>query len=169
MHSTVPIKLSVFEAFFLETMAHGYAAGKEPQRDTPLPGWKTLDLLHPTLPIRLVDQWHTTPSSMYSTGVTTMYYTESEVIAWVMHYGGWYHKLAIPILRQSLKVSYQSGKFNGGRGPDQLEGSDYAYLNHPVLGSTFARFSGVEYVRRKPGRVLYGTHQYFGYWCATTE
>jgi len=150
----------VVEAFFFEAMMHGYATEVEPFLNIPLPGWKTISYENESL--QLVDMWHTTPNSDYSSGVITIFRKDMPI--WVMHFGGWYKKSAIQFLKNALMHSFENRKFTGGRGPFSLESEGLTYKNIVILNS-FVEFYGHEKITSETDGFL-GTHWYRGMWLA---
>ena len=153
-----PITQDEAEALFFKAMQFGYASGAEPQRDRPHLGWKLLEYKKKDL--YLIDMWHTTPRSYYSSGVTTI--SHNGVVVWVMHYGGWYAEEAIPTLKAALHFAYSQNMFRGGRGPKFFQNGQYTYRNKPN-SMRFVCFSGQEEVYDSSGTQL-GNHWYHGQW-----
>lgn len=153
------------EKFFFRAMRKGYAnvTGTQPLQDTPHPGWKTITYTEGHL--RLTDMWYTTPGSDQSGGVTTI--SSNETIVWAMHYSGWYPEEAIETLKKALWATYKSDIFIGGRGPYWFETGQYLYENI-AESEDFAKFAGIEFIRRLNSREVIGSHWYHGQWILGT-
>lgn len=150
------------EAFFFEAMKEGWAT---PAKKVPIPELPSSK----SIPFRrgefsLLDYYLVNPDSSYSYGTTVIWVSEQPV--WVMHYGGFYDKIAIPFLKRALQSTYSRTNFIGGRGPEeyQEEGSPLVYQNHPNYQEFgFARFSGWENIfSSEDPCITLGEHRYFG-------
>ena len=91
---------------------------------------------------KVLDQFIVNPRSNKSSGTTIIWYDQIPV--WVMHYGGWYQKRAIPFLKKCLCSAYESKTFRGGRGLGCVEGKKLTYFNLIEEASTFRCFKGKE-------------------------
>ncbi|MBI2063959.1 MAG: hypothetical protein HYT65_03140 [Candidatus Yanofskybacteria bacterium] len=155
----------MIKSFFFEAMKSGWAmpVPKVPVAD--LPGSKSIPFKKGAL--SLLDYYFVSPGSNSSYGTTVIWIAEKPV--WVMHYGGWYDKRAIPFLKRALMRNYSENVFTGGRGPERLEDNDHIlqYLNR-VEQNDFRGFQGYEYIIATSyhagvhsGQKL-GEHHYFG-------
>lgn len=153
------------KTFFFEAMKSGWAM---PVTKTPIPGLPGSK----SIPFKqgefsLLDYYFVNPWSNSSYGTTVIWIAENPI--WVMHYGGWYDKRAIPFLKRALMRNYSRNVFMGGRGPERLEGEDHTlqYLNR-VDKNDFAEFRGYEYIVSAsdqsgvPAGQKLGEHHYFG-------
>ena len=99
-------------------------------------------------------------NSDISAGTKTIWVKDQPV--WIMHYGGWYKKEAIPFLKSCLQRAYvEERRFYGGRGPYFVHDKKFAYVNK-IERNDFADFAGEErifyYVSEQP----LGYHWYRG-------
>jgi hypothetical protein len=109
------------------------------------------------------DHYVVTPLSDYSAGTTTIFYKSFPV--WLMAYGGYYPKDAIPFLKEALAKAYKMSQFLGGRGPEAYVETSVGleYNNTFVSGDdSFLWFEGHEYIWSKGVGKALGTHKYFG-------
>ena len=106
---------------------------------------------------RVVDEYHTTPSSEKSAGTTTIFYRGAAV--WWMAYGGEYPGRVIPFLKEVLRTTYENGIFNKGRGPESYSGGkrdDTIWLTYRCIGQisgwhSFHKFEGLETITEIKG------------------
>lgn len=159
------------EAFFFEAMRRGWASNIPQPVFNFVPGQKTYQYIGERL--WLEDSFFVTPGSKSSYGTTVIWTVEKglrERPVWVMHYGGWYEKSVIPLLKRALMRNYSEGIFLGGRGPIilELEGEDHTlqYLNWNEEND-FTNFNVYEQIIAaspqvgQPGKKM-GEHHYFG-------
>lgn len=144
------------DAFFA-AMANGYAEDAPKTAIPELPGAKAIhfecgDYL-------VVDYYFTTHLSDKSAGQTMMWRRGHP--RWVMCYGGWYAKVAIPFLKECLHRAYVTERrFYGGRGPFVVRGERFTYVN-TVRRNHFEDFEGEERVSDFSGQDC-GYHWYRG-------
>ena len=89
----------------------------------------------------VTDLYFVTDHSTASTGLKTIHFRGDPV--WAMHYGGRYARIAIPFLKECLRISYKAARFHGGRGPNFVRGDRFTYVNQLEYGS-FQDFKGRE-------------------------
>lgn len=147
--------------FFFEAMRSGWATSS-PKK--PLPGLLgTKSISFEKGDLKLLDYYYVAPKSDCSYGTTVIW--QSEIPRWVMHYGGFYEKRAIPTLKAALQDAYSRNFFYGGRGPDLFIGdSPFRYenkLDNPASGG-FEDFCGHERVCDVYEEREVGWHDYFG-------
>lgn len=149
-------EMQIMDAFFA-AMAFGYAQGASKSHIEALPGSKMISSVHGEF--KVVDLYYTTEHSDKSTGHTIISYENQPV--WVMYYGGWYAKAAVPFLKECLHRAYVTErKFYGGRGPLVVHSDTYTYTNI-VRNGDFSGFDGDEVIIRPDGRPA-GHHWYKG-------
>lgn len=149
------------QAFFFRAMQRGWVAGGNYVDEMPFPGFKTFPYTEGGW--YLTDIYHTTPNSIRSTGMTTIFWRHVPV--WVMHYGGGYDELAIPTLKEALHWNYSQDKFVGGRGPLHFVHGKYTYVNDPRgSGGDFEYFEGSEFIDDTELHERVGSHWYRGQW-----
>jgi len=107
-------------------------------------------------PFRVVDCYMT--NFNFSTGITTIWFREKPV--WMMHYGGWYEKEAIPFLKFCLRRAYIERHFYGGRGPNFMRDDRFTYVNR-IEHNNFRDFAGEERIFDLSEKCL-GYHWYRG-------
>ncbi|MEX2008131.1 MAG: DUF5680 domain-containing protein [Candidatus Spechtbacterales bacterium] len=151
---TMPTIEEIQNYFFL-AMAKGWAAGRGGGGILGFPGYEAY--VHGDDRFRLIDRWCVGEDGR-SAGDTTIWYDGTPV--WVMHYGGWYDKKALPFLKKVLLLAYEERSFTGCRGPGRLDLGDYSYQN-AWEGSGFTSFKGEEKIER-PGLAQCGRHTYRG-------
>lgn len=149
------------EQIFFEAMKAGWATKVEKTTIPRMPGYKAIvweDGLW-----RVVDSYAVGPDITLggnrSAGSTTIFYEDKPV--WVMQYGGYYHKKAIPFLKQALLNAYCDRKFFGGRGPSIYKEGNWIYINH-TTGVSFEGFKGREEIINMAEDCFYGWHEYWG-------
>ena len=83
-----------------------------------------------------------------------------------MHYGGFYEKRAIPVLKAALRETYSKNEFVGGRGPQIFRDREHSLVYHNEPNSLlwgFERFRGLEEVFDVAENLKkIGEHEYFG-------
>ncbi|MBI5126751.1 MAG: hypothetical protein HZA80_03245 [Candidatus Taylorbacteria bacterium] len=137
---------------FFEAMASGWAQDVQLTTISGFPGSKAISFALGEF--RLIDCYMVTPHSEKSAGVTTIWHLDQPV--WIMHYGGWYAKLAIPFLKACLHRAYvEERHFYGGRGPDFVRDERFVYVNR-IERNDFGDFAGEE-------RIFDLSEQCFGY------
>ena len=135
----------------------GYASEGSKTSIQELPGSKLITFADG--PFKVVDFYFTNPNSIFSSGMTVIYYGRNPV--WSMSYQGWYDKKDIPFLKEALLENYRNGVFVGGRGPERFEAEDgRLYINQPQ-GKGLKEFSGKEQIMGRTGEIL-GEHFYQG-------
>ena len=151
------------QEIFFKGMIQGYAGSNTLSKKTIplLPGSKVV----PTFEeggFTLIDYYFTYPNSTKSFGTTLISCTDGILVrpVWIMHYGGWYSKEAIPFLKEILRVAYSKNFFSGGRGISPSQSSSFLYMNK-IEKNEFSDFKGVEEIYNGKGTFL-GSHQYFG-------
>jgi len=144
--------------FFFRAMLRGWITNEAIMLPDPNnPGFKTIIIKEDDL--QLVDSYCTVKGSNISAGHTII--RHRDVPVWIMQYGGWYAKRAIPLVKEALTYAYESQDFWGGRGRALTQG-DLAYTNYPDRRQNeFALFSGYEYVRLPNGLAM-GYQRYSG-------
>ncbi|MBI2003669.1 MAG: hypothetical protein HYS78_01695 [Parcubacteria group bacterium] len=158
---SVQVDAQTAEQFFFEAMKGGWAMPVPKSHIPALPGSKSI-------PFRigeytLLDYYFVAPGSDSSYGTTVIWVTERPF--WVMHYGGWYKKEAIPFLKAALRQAYSQNQFVGGRGPNSYheKGHPFWYRNHiENFANSFARFHGFEDVVNTENDEVLGEHRFFG-------
>ncbi|MDP1707049.1 MAG: DUF5680 domain-containing protein [bacterium] len=147
------------QGIFFEAMNAGYAAEDKSKKGSiaELPGSKTITYAKD--PWVVLDVYQVTPISSFSGGTTHILY--ECVPVWMMQYFGMYHEDAIPFLKAALRHNYESSEFLGGRGPGIFIRDGWGYSNHSFIGSSFAKFSGYEYIW-SPDNEPKGWHNYHG-------
>ena len=150
--------LDSIQDIFFDAKAHGWTCITEqavkkiemPQ----FPGSKVI--LYEHGPFRVLDWYMANLNS--STGITTIGFRGRPV--WVMHYGGWYEKEAIPFLKNCLRQAYSDRRFYGGRGPVFVQDSQFTYVNQ-IERKKFSDFAGQESIFGL-NAVRLGCHWYRG-------
>jgi hypothetical protein len=141
------------EEFFHEAASATYAVSPLKSTILELPMSKVYryrrgDLLY-------VDMYWT--NGEYSGGKTLIY--ADDIPVWMMDYDGWCKgdgKRITAFLKQALCAQYTTGKFYGGRGPDEFYETEkdregLVYRNHPYVYHTgFAYFQGRERIFEWP-------------------
>lgn len=157
---SVQVDVQTVKRFFFEAMKSGWAMPVPKSPIPSLPGSKSI-------PFRigeyqLLDYYFIAPGSDSSYGTTVIWVAERPV--WVMHYGGWYKKEAIPLLKAALRETYLQNQFVGGRGPREYreENSPLLYRNHIEADNSFTAFHGFENVVDTEYGSILGEHRYFG-------
>lgn len=120
--------------------------------------------------LQLVDLWFSRGDSDFNGGMTVIWVNDEPI--WMMNYGGWYRKDAIPVLKMALKTAYEQKLFHGGRGPHEFRVGDYTYSNDPDH-SGFEEFCGHEDAYKDsqivPAAYWLGHHDYHGFLLAPVE
>lgn len=150
--------LNQIQFVFLEAMAHGWAQGVQEIEIQEFPGTKAIPFVSGEF--RVLDCYTVTPNSRNSSGTTTIWYQNQPV--WIMHYGGWYAKSAIPFLKTCLHRAYVEERlFYGGRGPTWVRyKQQMVYLNN-IARPAFEDFEGEERINDIRTNCL-GYHWYRG-------
>lgn len=144
--------------FFFKAMLAGWIGEGEKSEIVELPGYQYFVFQDDRL--MLTDIYSVTPNSSKSSGLTTIFHNNNPV--WVMHYWGWYHKMAIVLVKEALSDAYSKEIFWGGRGVEVLSDDQMDYRNWPDKNS-FDCFSGREFVRPKDNdHEILGYHEYKG-------
>lgn len=147
---------SVQNAFF-EAMGAGWAQNVQKIKLPELPGSKGIPFVWGDF--RVLDCYLVTPHSDRSAGITTIWHQDQPV--WIMHYGGWYAKVAIPFLKSCLHRAYvDERRFYGGRGPAFVRDERFTYVNQ-IERNDFGNFAGEERVFDLNEQCL-GYHWYRG-------
>ena len=152
------------ERSFFEGMRQGWASGAPARKDFPFPGAKGygFNFKSHDCHLHLMDYYFVNSLSRVSYG-TKMFLYQGDPI-WIMHYGGWYDKKAIPFVKAALMDAYSRGVFRGGRGQASFYNNEsYPSLLYTNLGDPlgFDNFKGREFVTDGFGKLL-GEHNYFG-------
>jgi hypothetical protein len=155
------IILAGAQAVFFKALLAGYAGGGD--HEVTVVSHKTDWTRRNTARVgdyEVIDEWDVNPYTDCSGGRTRILF--HGVPVWMMFYVGSYTDEAIPLLMEALAHCYQAAIFNGGRGPDCLEGGGLVYLNHVSCGG-FTYFRGREEILRHnvSGESL-GFHDYMG-------
>jgi len=117
-----PKLIVAIEKCFFEGMRRGWASGAPAKANFPFNGAKGYEF-HPLIVgeldrhlhyMTLFDYFFTNQESRTSYGTTVILYLGNPV--WVMNYGGWYRKEAVPIVKKALMAAYKENLFCGGRG-----------------------------------------------------
>lgn len=144
--------LEQVEHAFFEAIAGGWAQDVQKIRVPEFPGSKAIPFILGDF--RVLDCYMVTPHSEMSAGITTIWHLDQP--AWIMHYGGWYTKLAVPFLKSCLHRAYvDERRFYGGRGPTFVRGDQFTYVNR-IERNNFDDFVGEE-------RIFDLSEQCFGY------
>lgn len=152
------------ETFFFEGMREGWAVSASKTAIPELPGSKCITYRRGKFSLK--DYYFVSPDSDNSYGTTLIWVAEKPV--WIMHYGGFYVKRAIPIMKAALISAYNQNLFIGGRGPKKFRilGNPMRYNNHtPNHSKKFEAFSGYEEVYEvleSKNEKLLGEHHFFG-------
>lgn len=151
------------EAFFFEAMRQGWATSASKTTIPELPGSKCITYRRGEFILK--DCYIVSPDSDKSYGTTFIWIAEKPV--WMMHYGGFYVKKAIPLLKAALRSSYLSNKFLGGRGPRRFSlGSPLWYNNltqsHLNKFEAFVGYEEIYEVLESKNEKLLGEHHFFG-------
>ena len=134
--------IDLVQSAFFHAMAVGYAGAAERTTIPQLPGSKVIPFVWGDF--KVVDLWLTTPYSPKSEGMTTIWFQNNPV--WVMHYGGRYHDIDIPFIKNCLHRAYVvERRFYGGRGPQFVRGERFTYINY-IERNDFEKFFGEEVV-----------------------
>ncbi|MEK7461523.1 MAG: DUF5680 domain-containing protein [Patescibacteria group bacterium] len=132
---------SVQDAFFM-AMAGGWAQDARKIQVPELPGSKGVPFVWGDF--RILDCYLVTTYSERSAGMTVIWCHDQPV--WVMYYGGWYAKVAIPFLKSCLQRAYvYEHRFYGGRGPVFVRDERFTYVNK-IERNDFSDFAGEERV-----------------------
>lgn len=154
--------LGAIKTAFFDAMVHGYADPNTKKAPVPgLPGSKSI--MYQSGEFVVMDCYFVREGSNVSSGFTLI--TKDGIPVWVMHYGGWYEKEAIPFLKSALMAAYQEGEFFGGRGPVEFMDKKevFIYKNAGSFGdSSFSDFRGSEKIFELHTGRTFGTHEYFG-------
>jgi len=156
------------ENLFFDAMIKGYAGDGVYKKQAQ--GFKQFVYQRPEWDLCLFDSYYSHPESKKGFGHTVITLnTDRSIPFWFMQYEGFYPKEVILFLKEALLVTYKNKKFVGGRGRDYLSCS-LQYVNTPksveyFLPSSFARFRGVEVIKKTDGREvveILGYHRYRG-------
>lgn len=153
-------ELHEIETVFFDAMLEGWANPNAKKIQIPgLPGSK--GIVYRSGLFVAVDCYFAPKGSKKSSGFTLITYDNAPV--WIMHYGGWYLKEAIPFLKSALMEAYSARKFFGGRGPVIFEDENklYRYENFIELNH-FPDSRGWEKVTRLSDGKIVGSHNYNG-------
>ena len=107
----------------------------------------------------LLDRYCVSPDSNKSAGTITIWH--KDVPVWLMNYGGWYDKCAIPVVKEALMRAYEEKMFFGGRGWNMHKKNGIIYVNIPEKNA-FPDFSGSEQAVELETSRLLGYHDYWG-------
>ena len=158
------------KVFFL-AMKAGYASDGAKLRVKELPGSRlfTFEYEDSGQKFTVSDLYFVTPNSLMSFGTTII--ACQSYPSWYMQYHGEYDNVAVPLLKQALRKTYEAEAFLGGRGlqihlpvgdlayePDQR---DLVYTNS-IEENDFCNFSGREEIRNLNTLKSYGWHRYTG-------
>ncbi|MEK7150270.1 MAG: DUF5680 domain-containing protein [Patescibacteria group bacterium] len=143
---------------FFEAGACGWSSDAQKIKSLEFPGSKIIRFVSGDF--RVIDCYVVNQNSDISAGTKTIWVKDQPV--WIMHYGGWYKKEAIPFLKSCLQRAYvEERRFYGGRGPYFVHDKKFAYVNK-IERNDFADFAGEErifyYVSEQP----LGYHWYRG-------
>lgn len=145
------------ENFFFSAMANGWVKNTKKISIPDLPGSKAISFKLGDL--SMLDCYFVTPHSNKSVGSTMIWHDGIPV--WVMYYGGWYEKVAIPFLKDCLRRVYVDEQcFYGGRGPRFMQSKLFTYINR-IERNNFDDFSGEECIYNIDEMIL-GRHWYNG-------
>lgn len=144
------------QSFFFRAMLAGWANGAVATDCPQMSGHKRILFYDGAFTIS--DRYCVAQDGVRSVGSTTIWFQHLPV--WVMHYGGQYNEIAIPLLKNALLLAYQRKQFLGGRGVHTLIEGSLVYYNQAY--GDFAKFSGYENIHdHTKGRSL-GYHEYWG-------
>lgn len=158
---SVQVDAQAVEQLFFEAMKSGWATPAPKVTIPDLPGSKSIPFRRDDF--TLIDYYFVAPGSDSSYGSTIIWVANRPV--WVMHYGGWYKKEAIPFLKAALRETYSQNLFIGGRGPKEYQEKDtpFLYRNHTMdFTSYFTDFHGSEDVVNTKTNKIVGVHRFFG-------
>lgn len=141
---------------FFDAMVQGWVCNTDAKKiEVPeFPGSKAIPYEHG--PFRVLACYMT--NFNFSTGTTTIWFRGKPV--WVMHYGGWYEKEAIPFLKRCLSRAYAERRFYGGRGPVFVRDDRFTYINR-IERNNLRDFAGEEKIFDLSEKCL-GYHWYRG-------
>lgn len=149
--------MRIVKDIFFDAKACGWSADAQKIKSIEFPGSKIIPFTCGDF--RVIDCYVVNPDSDISAGTTTIWHKNKPV--WVMNYGGWYAKLAIPFLKSCLQMAYvQERCFYGGRGPKFVRGERFTYVNR-IERDNFSDFVGEEKIFDSDERCL-GYHWYRG-------
>ena len=117
------------ELVFFKAMQEGWAAGAKEVTNQITPGFKVI--VWEDGDWRVLDSYAVGPDLPLfreggkSVGSTTIWYQGTPI--WVMYYGGYYNKRAIPFLKQALLAAYRANAWYSGRGPSIYQISPHLY------------------------------------------
>ena len=149
---------------FFEAMKQGWASGASAKKDFPFPGAKGYEsnFRYGHARLRFLDYYFVNELSRTSFGTKVAFQFGEPV--WMMQYGGWYKKEAIPFVKTALMSAYGASQFRGGRGPASFyDNNSYPgllYVNE-CESESFENFKGREFVTDGFGKLL-GEHSFFG-------
>src|SRR3989344_758898 len=136
--------LAEAEALFCRGMAtDSYASGAKAGLIEYWAGWKGYEYREGDF--KLVDMYMVDPDTKKSGGHTHIHYQGRTI--WMMSYGGFYKKEAIPCLKSALMANYTKRIFNAGRGQDGHVVGGFRYNIRDRGESSFERFAAHESVR----------------------
>lgn len=148
----------VIEEIFFKAVRAGYIGTPTKTTIPELPGSKVITFEDNEWLVK--DVYFVNDLSGMSFGTTTIWHCGLPV--WYMNYNGWYHKDAIPFLKEVLFMSYSAKVFEGGRGPKEVRHEErrMVYFNRLTVNE-FRHFSGVEEIWDFDHELL-GSHRYDG-------
>ena len=127
------------EEIFFQAMKHGYAKGDVKKITIPeFPNLKVIPFEAGEFKVH--DCYLTIPGLNNSTGSTTI--RHNGIPVWIMYYGGWYEKYAIPFLKECLLQAYKKERFYGGRGLNFVQNDSFIYTNKIEQGDFANRMHG---------------------------
>ncbi|MBX4189656.1 hypothetical protein KW785_03660 [Candidatus Parcubacteria bacterium] len=152
------VAIAEIQKFFFEAMLQGWAGGAAKTEMPGMPDFKKIEYEHDGF--KLLDCYSKSLGSRFSGGWTVIWFEGIPV--WMMSYSGQYDPVAIPLLKEALKASYEHRRFEGGRGPVNFSRNGLTYSNQ-TGNWKFEQFDGREAIHRiDDGRYL-GHHQYSGH------
>jgi len=128
--------------FFLKGMLQGWAAGAPAEEISGMPGYKGFTFREGDF--LLTDAYCVNKDSRRSAGSVTVLFKDDPV--WVLLFGGYYEKKAIPFLKRALLENYKAGIFLGGRGPAHFKEGSLVYRNTMREGDHSIQFDASEFV-----------------------
>lgn len=153
------LDLDVVKKIFLKAKACGWSADAEKIESIEFPNSKIIPFFLGDF--RMIDHYVVNPNSDMSAGTTTIWHKDRPV--WVMNYGGYYKKEAIPFLKSCLQRAYvKERRFYGGRGPKFVKDERFTYVNR-IEKNDFIDFAGEEeIVDSNFNQRCFGYHWYRG-------
>jgi hypothetical protein len=130
------------QAFFCRGIAtDSYASGAKAAIISGSAEWKGYEYREGGF--RLTDMYLVNPETKKSVGQTYILHDSKTI--WIMSYGGFYKKEAVPCLKSALMESYLAGVFNAGRGRHMHRLGDCSY--EISAQGTFEHFTARERVQ----------------------